>query len=200
MLGGSDEAQKHIPTLTRQWLKDISVLPTVKSVRQKDRKKHLFFTVLKHVKKMIWSIFFLDAKCHQWNGKHNDDIYVITNFAEEKKETDTITVSSKRDDVPTELYSLVRWILVGSEEQLQTEMRSGTVDRSAFTILHVCQNIMYTFKTRRQVQRIPRKASDTFQIPHSRENPQERGLALTVHHDTRNKMLFDLFHKQNYCV
>ena len=41
MLGSSDEAQKHIPTLTRQWLKDkiLSELPTVKSARQKDRRK-----------------------------------------------------------------------------------------------------------------------------------------------------------------
>jgi len=38
MLGGSDEAKKHVPTLTRQWLKDkiLSELPSVKSVRQKD--------------------------------------------------------------------------------------------------------------------------------------------------------------------
>ena len=36
-----DEAKKHTPTLTRQWLKDqiLSELPTVKSVRQKDRRK-----------------------------------------------------------------------------------------------------------------------------------------------------------------
>ncbi len=36
-----DEAKKHTPTLTRQWLKDqiLSELPTVKSVRPKDRRK-----------------------------------------------------------------------------------------------------------------------------------------------------------------
>jgi len=41
MLGGSEEAQKHTPTLTRQWLKDkiLQELPSVKSVRQKDRRK-----------------------------------------------------------------------------------------------------------------------------------------------------------------
>ncbi|KAK7076276.1 hypothetical protein SK128_021315, partial [Halocaridina rubra] len=33
MLGSKDEAQKHIPTLTRQWLKEkiLSKFPTVKS-------------------------------------------------------------------------------------------------------------------------------------------------------------------------
>jgi len=55
---------------------------------------------------------------------------------------------------------LIRWILVGSEEQLQTKMRNRTVDRSALTI---GQNIMYAFKSKRQVQHIPKKASDTFQ-------------------------------------
>jgi len=41
MLGGSEEAQKHKPTLTWQWLKDklLQELPSVKSVRQKDRWK-----------------------------------------------------------------------------------------------------------------------------------------------------------------
>ena len=39
MLGGSEEAQKHTPTLTRHWLKDkiLQDLPSMKSVRQKDR-------------------------------------------------------------------------------------------------------------------------------------------------------------------
>jgi hypothetical protein len=63
----------------------------------------------------------------------------IEQFSWEKKETDTITVSSTRDDIPVDLYSLIRWPVVGSEEQLQTEMRSRTVDGSALTI---SQNIM----------------------------------------------------------
>jgi hypothetical protein len=61
MLGGREEAQKHILTLTRKWLKDkiLSELPGVKCVRQKDRRKvenHLFFTVLKHVKKTWFAV------------------------------------------------------------------------------------------------------------------------------------------------
>lgn len=41
MLGGNEEAQKHVPTLTRPWLKEkiLSELSSVKSVRQKDRRK-----------------------------------------------------------------------------------------------------------------------------------------------------------------
>jgi len=55
----------------------------------------------------------------------------IANFNAEKDVTDTVTVSSIREDVPPELYSLVRWILVGPEEELQTELRSRTVDMSS---------------------------------------------------------------------
>jgi len=46
----------------------------------------------------------------------------ITKFAGEKKETDKITVFSTRNDIRTELYGLIRWFLVGPDEQLQTEM------------------------------------------------------------------------------
>ena len=59
---------------------------------------------------------------------------------------------------------------------------------------------MYVFKTRRQVQHIPKKSSEKFRIPRSRENPQVLGLALTVHHDTRNKMLLNFLHVQDYCI
>ena len=89
----------------------------------------------------------------------------ITKFAVEKKKTDTITVSSTRDDIPTDLYSLIRWILVGSEEQLQTEMRSRTVDRSA---LIICQNIMYAF-TGDKCNTYPRKP-----LTHSEHHTHER--------------------------
>ena len=78
----------------------------------------------------------------------------------------------------------IRWILVGTDDQLQTEMKSKLVDRSAFKIT---QNIMHAFKTTRQMQHIPKKASDTLRTPHSRENPQVLGLSLAVHHDTSNK-------------
>ena len=70
-------------------------------------------------------------------------------------------------------------------------MRSRTVDRSALTI---SQN------TRRQVQHKPKQAMDSFRTQRVRENPQVLGLALSVHHDTRNKKLVHLLHAQNYCV
>ena len=99
----------------------------------------------------------------------------ITGFTE-KKQIDTVTVASTKEDFPTELYSLIRWIVLGPEEKLQTEMRSRTVDRSALTI---SQNIMYAFKTRRQVQHKPKQTLDTFRKQCVRENPRVRGLALS---------------------
>ena len=139
MLGGSDEAQKHIPTLTRQWLKDkiLSELPTVTSARQRDRRKtsilycpeaceeDMVYSSMMHTSEMEDTTMIFKAGKLVRNS--------ITKFAGEK-EADTFFVSSTRDDIPAHLYSLIRWILVGSEEQLQSEMRSRAVDRSALTI------------------------------------------------------------------
>ncbi len=169
MLGGIDEAKKHTPTLTRQWLKDqiLSELPTVKSVRQKDRRKpSILYCPEACEEDMIHSSLKQNVASEMENTVmiHKTAKLVrksITKFAGEK-EADAITVSSTRD-VPTDLYSLIGWILVGSEEQLQTEVTSRKVDRSALTI---CQNIMYSFKTMRQVQHKPMKASHTFRTPH----------------------------------
>ena len=205
MLGGRDEAQKHTPTLTRQWLKNkiLSELPTVKSVRQKDRRKSSLLYCLEACEEdMVYSSLMQNVTCELEKTRM---IYKtakivrnsITKFTGEKEENNEIIVSSTKDDVPTELYSLIRWILVGSEGELQTEVKNRTVDRSALTI---CQNIMYAFKTRRQVQHKHKKPSDTFRIPRSRENAQVLGLAFTIHHDTRNKMLMNLLHAQNYCI
>ena len=156
MLGGNDEAQKHTPTLKQQWLKDnmLSELPSVTSVRQKDRRKS--------------SVLYCPEACEEdmvHTSMMQDHVSEMENT---KMLYKTVTVSSTKEDVPTELYSLIRWILVGPEEELQTEMRSRTVDRSALTI---SQNIIYAFKTRRQVQHKPKQAMDPFRTQRVRENP-----------------------------
>jgi len=205
MLGGRDEAQKHTPTLTRQWLKDkfLSELPTVKSVRQKDRRKpSLLYCPEACEEDMVYSTLVqnVTSEIEKTRTIHKTAKMVrdsIIKYAGEKEESNSIIVSTTRDDIPTTLYSLIRWIMVGSEEELQTEVKNRTVDRSALTI---CQNIMYAFKTWRQVQHIPKKSSEKFRTPRSRENPQVLGLVLTVHHDTRNKMLLNFVHVQDYCI
>ena len=59
---------------------------------------------------------------------------------------------------------------------------------------------MYAFKTRRQVQHIPKKSSEKILTPCSQENPHFLGFALTVHHDIRNKRLLNILHIQDYCI
>ena len=77
-------------------------------------------------------------------------------------------------------------------------MKNRTVDISALTI---CQNIIYTFKTRRQVQHKHKRPSDAFRIPRSQENPQVLGWPspsiMTLY---RNKTMMNLLHAQNYCI
>jgi len=108
----------------------------------------------------------------------------IVDFTDEKKKSDMVSILSTTDD------SLMRWILVGPEEELQTDMRRRTVDQSALTL---SQNV-------RQVQHQMKQATVTFRTEHARENRQVLGLAQTMHHDTRNKKLIELLHSQNYCV
>ncbi|KAK4320395.1 hypothetical protein Pmani_008746 [Petrolisthes manimaculis] len=83
-------------------------------------------------------------------------------LTKDKQQTNIINLS-RRSDVPTELYSFIRWILVGPEEELQTELRSRTVDPSDLTI---SQNIMYAFNTRGQVLYQPKEPTERFRTQH----------------------------------
>ncbi|KAH3891909.1 hypothetical protein DPMN_016019 [Dreissena polymorpha] len=164
MLGGSDEAEKHTPTLIRQWLKDkvLSELPSVTSVRQKNRQKpSVLYCPEACEGDMVNTSMMKDNASEIDNTKM---LYKKANLIRtritDSTESDRYSHSNKhKKDVPNDFYSLIRWILVGPAEELQTEMRSRTVDRSALTI---SQNIMYAFKTRRQVQHKPKHALATF--------------------------------------
>jgi hypothetical protein len=116
----------------------------------------------------------------------------IANFTKAAKDTDIIEVTSDIHDVPAELY-----IMIGPAESMETQRRTKVVDRAALT---VSQNIMYGFKSKRQVNYKPRMESIAFRPSHARGNPQVLGLALALHHDTRSKMLMDLLGAQDYCV
>lgn len=112
-------------------------------------------------------------------------------FPDTDKTTDFISVSSSKDDVPPELYTLIRWILLEPEKEVQTKMRSRTVSQSALTI---SQHVMFAYKSKRQVQYKSRQINSGFRPQHRKENPQVVGLALTVHHDIRNKRMIELLH------
>ena len=87
--------------------------------------------------------------------------------------------------------------MVGPVEELENKARTNVVERSVLT---VCQNIMYGFKSKRQVTFTPSSDSAKFRTRRQRQNPQVLGLALTVHHDTRSKQIVNLLSAHNYCV
>jgi hypothetical protein len=57
-------------------------------------------------------------------------------------------VTNTLDDVPVELYSMIRWIMAGPAEQLQTRVRASIIDQAA---LALTQNLMLGFKSKRQM-------------------------------------------------
>ena len=78
-------------------------------------------------------------------------------------------VSSTVEDVPVELYTLFRWIMAGPAEKLEIEVRTQEVDRAA---LVMSQNLMFGFKSKRQLTYRPKAENAGFQSQHARENPQ----------------------------
>ena len=105
------------------------------------------------------------------------------------KTSSSIVVNSTLEDVPVELYTMIRWIMAGAADKLQTEVRTTYVDRGALTLN---QNLIFGFKSKRHVTYKPSDVGAGFRFQQARENPQVLGLALTIHHDTRNKKLVNL--------
>ncbi len=189
MLGGTEALENHVPTFARKWLKNkiLSELPRVKSVLQKDRRipavlyspeaceEEMVHTAITNNDMDKMKLVYQCA--HQVRGS-------IENFTNRDMPDISIPICSSVDDVPVELYTLIRWIMVGPVEELENKARTNVVERSVLT---VCQNIMYGFKSKRQVTFTPSSDSAKFRTRRQRENPQVLGLALTVHHDTRSK-------------
>ena len=201
---GADGLENHSPAFTRKWLKAkiLTELPSVKSVLQTDRRKSA----------VLYSPDACEESMVHCATASDDDgvtqmkaIYksaqvirkLIADFKKEDKPSTAIPVSSNMDDVPAELYTLIRWIMVGTVQDLENDTRTSAVDRAALT---VSQNIMFGFKSNRQVRYKPSSDTATFRPQQIRENPQVLGLGLTVHHDTRSKMLMDLLNGQGHCV
>ena len=106
----------------------------------------------------------------------------IEQFTKTVKTSSSIGVISTLEDVPVELYTMIRWIMAGPVEKLQTEVRTTIVDRGALTL---SQNLMFGFKSKRQVTYKPSDEGAGFRSQQARENPQVLGLALTTQ-ETRN--------------
>ena len=202
MLGGTDNLDVHFPAYSRKWLKDMILLelPHLTFVRQKDRRKpyilyspdackeDIFHSVLNADGVDDMNIIYKAAKLLRRS---------IEDFHKNDMPSDSIQVTSSKDDVPPEVYTMIRWVMVGPVEDLETENRTNIIDRGVLTL---SQNLMYGFKSRRQVNYKSNTNSSKFRPQQSRENPQTLGLALTLHHETRNKKLIQSLSGMGYCV
>ena len=65
------------------------------------------------------------------------------------------------------LYTLIRWIMAGPANELETEVRTHAVDRAALTM---SQNLMFGFKSKRQVTYKPKTEHAGFGSQHVRMN------------------------------
>lgn len=63
----------------------------------------------------------------------------FTRFAK-KPGSSSKVVTSTLEDVPVELYTMLRWIIAGPADKLTTEGRTIAVDRAALTL---SQNVMF---------------------------------------------------------
>ena len=186
---GEEGMANHFPAFTRQWLKDkiCTELPSVKSVLQKDRRKSaVVYSPDACNEDMLHSVIKGDYDLNDMKTIFKAAQIIRKTMSDFKrvKTENVIPVSSNIDDVPTELYSMIHWLIVGSVNELKTDRRTTDVDRIALT---VSQNILYGFKSNRQAKYKPIRDRATFRHPREKETPRVLGLALTVHHDTRNK-------------
>lgn len=100
-----------------------------------------------------------------------------------------------QDHVPKSLETLIRWILIGPRSSLESTHREQSVELLARTI---SQNIMFAYKSDRQVSYTPKQSSSGFR--HQSENPQVVGIGLKVHQATRSKAEVDMLYRFGYSI
>jgi len=61
------------------------------------------------------------SACFTQNSTNATKMVTREHF-QEKEENNVMIISSTKNNIPVELYSLIWWILVASEEELQTEV------------------------------------------------------------------------------
>ena len=201
MIGGTEAMKSHKPVFSRKWLKNkiLIELPWLKSVTPNIRKPSIIYCPDVCEASMVEQAI---------NVNDNENMKVLykagqilreslDKFFINKSNQNSTSVSSSQEDVLIELYSLIRWTIAGPQEHLENEAKAHVVNREALTLI---QNIMFSYKSKRQVNYQPKDAKTTFRTPRVRENPQAVGLALTVHHKTRNRALLELLNTQGYCV
>ena len=125
---------------------------------------------------LIVPLFFRDAISAQTRQPWKFDVKLSTDDAE--------------SHVPKLLYTFIRWVVEGPTTKIQPEsVRSAGVHSD---VLAISQNILYCFKSRRQVMYKPKHRDAPFR--HSQEWPQQLAVGMAVHQSTRSKKLFDFLH------
>ena len=180
ILSGPEALANHSPAFTRHWLKDkiMAELPSIRSVLQKSRQSPaVLYCPAACEADMVQSAIITDDMDHMKCVYKSAQLIrqAIDDFSKAEKSQGFIPVSSTLNNVPAELYSLIRWILVGPTEELETEVRTHRVHRDALTI---SQNIMFALKSKRQITYQPIRKCACFRSQHIRENPQVLGEAL----------------------
>ena len=199
---GDDGLENHSPAYSRKWLKEriMGELPAINCVLQKGQGKS---SVLYNPEACAEDHVNQAMDCSMSENDRMSTIFRAAKIVRQsikefkRKESDTIEVTSSVNDVPAEVYTMLRWIMIGPVEELETAKKTSAVDRVALT---VSQNIMYGFKSDKQVKYKSAHDSSSFRTQTTRENPQSLGLALTIHHDTRNKTMIELLNAHGYCV
>lgn len=126
---GPEGLKYHVPAFNRKWLKEriLTDLPHLNSVLQKDRRKSaVLYSPKACHQSMVHTAMTTDDDRDDSNMK---TIYKaaqvirksIATFTKPEENPNTIRVSSNIHDVSGELYTLIRWIMVGPVEKLETE-------------------------------------------------------------------------------
>jgi hypothetical protein len=140
----------------------------------------------------------------QLGSKDVDDIYKtslkirneILNYMGENPYKFNQNMKTSANDVPEMLYTMMRWIIARPDVEIKSVRKSMEIDR---VVLTISQSIMYSMKSTRQVKYVGKDSSSS-KTWHQRENAQVVGLALSLHHDTRNKNLVELLAHHGFCI
>ena len=97
---------------------------------------------------------------------------------------------------PIQLSTLIRWILVGPNQEFENKSRESSIEKN---VSIVAQMIIQLFKTRRQVncQAVEESNRGMYQ---NIETPLSVGLGLYIHQRTRSKELLDMFSETNLSI
>ena len=199
-----DEQESHVPTYNRKWLKStvLQQLPHLKAVRQTQVNQP----------SLLYSPDACDPELTQVMAAQQvdtneivEDIYKcatvirkdIKTYTKENPHTLSLDVTSKIDDLPPLLQTLLRWIICGP---MMTKDNSQCSTEAECITATICQDIMFATKTDRQVSYSLKNETASFRNCKDKENQKAIGLALTVHNDTRNKTIIDLLSSHGYCI